>query len=261
MLKGTVCPNKFGKPPLHFVARRYDWATVTEISAKCANGILVYADVSWIDMSVLAALQNYKAQLEGDVAELTAQAGQLWESIPDGIRFEYEVDEVNEGVPSCSFWPTLEQSWTPGSWNPAPERYSTLGVAVVDGCCTYCRPGNGLVQREIPPGGALYLSAVCPVCGWRASWNTPYVTIAFAKPFVPLARILEALSRFEDLLRLVVTAVTVLLAQLRSASYKHAIVTSQRNFFTHHGAHPPRVQPQRESGLFSEKAFQLHVAA
>jgi hypothetical protein len=228
-----------------------------EISAKFADGNVVYAsDVSWINMNVLNLLQNYKAQLAGDVAELAAQANRLWEAIPDGVLFEHDAGEISEAVPPCSFWPPLA-----GNWTPAPDGGSKLGVTVIDGCCAYCGSGNELIRGEIPPGGPVSLSDGWLVSDWLANSDASCLFVPVSKPFVALARILEVLSRFEDLLHSVVAAVRVLLALLRSASYDHAIATSQRSFFTHHGAHPPRVQPQRTSGLFLEKAFRLHVAA
>jgi hypothetical protein len=257
--------NKFGKPALHLPARRYYWIIVTEIFAKCADtndGTLVYAsDVSWINMNVLTVLQTYKAQLKSDVAELTAEASRIWEATPDGVWFEYDANEVSEAVPPCSFWPTLEGSWIAGNWTAMPECYSKLGVAVLDGCCTYCGSRNALVQREMPTVGAMYPLAGCLACGWPASSDTSYLFVALAKPLVALARILEVLSRYEDILRLVITTVAVLLSLLKRSAFRFAIATSQRSFFTYHGAHPPRMLPSRAPGLLSGRAFQLHVAA
>lgn len=86
---------------------------------------------------------------------------------------------------------------------------------------------------------------------------------AIAEPLLFLAQVLlcEVLSRYEDLLRLVITAVAVLLSRLKRSAFRFAIATSQRSFFTCHGAHPPRIQPSRAPGLLSGMAFQPHVAA
>jgi hypothetical protein len=211
-------------------------------------------------MNVVTALRNRKAQLESEVAELTAQAGQLWEAIPNGVGFEYDENEDNKAVPPCSFWPTSEENWTAGSWTPAPEGHSKLGVAVVDSRCAYCGSCDGFVQREMPAGSTVYVSAWCAVCGWPASSDASYLFFVLpAKPFVALAQILKVLSHYAGLLRLVIAAVTVLLARLRSAARRRA--TCQRKFFTHHGAHPPRAQPRRAPGLLLGRVFQFPIAS
>jgi hypothetical protein len=224
-----------------------------EIFAKCADGTLVVAsDVSWINMNVLAELQNRKRQLEGDVAELTVQAGQLWEALPDGVTFECDANEVGEAVPPCSFWPTLVGGW-------ALEGYSEPGVEAIGDLCKCCGCG-GLVQREMRTGSAVYASAWCTVCGWPASSDASYLFVTLAKPLVALAQILEVLCRYEGLLRLVVAAVSVLLARLKSSALRCAIATSQREFFTHHGAHPPEIRTHCCLGSFLGRVFQPQVA-
>jgi hypothetical protein len=73
--------------------------------------------------------------------------------------------------------------------------------------------------------------------------------------------LVEAISKSEKLLSLVIAAVATLLSRLRTAVVPSAIAVSQRNFFTHHGAHPPTDQPFGVAGLFSGSEFQLTIAA
>jgi hypothetical protein len=227
---------------------------VTEIFAKCSDGALVVgSDMSWINMKVLAELQSYKTRLEGDVAEFVIEAGELWEALPDGLSFEYDSIEDSKAVPPCSFWPALAGEWSPGG-------YSKPGTTVIGDLCGYCGSSGGPVQREMPTGGAVCASAWCTVCGWPADSDASYLFVTIAKPFVPLARILEALSVYEGLLHLVIAAVTALLARLKSSALRCEIATCQREFFTHHGAHPPENPTQYCLGSFLGWVFQPQVA-
>jgi hypothetical protein len=206
-------------------------------------------------MNVVASLRDRKAQLVSDIAELKAQASQLWSS----HSFEYDGNEDGEAISPCSFWPAPEGNWTAGNWTTVQDNYSKFGSTVVSLPCGCCGSNDGFVQHELRAGNMTYVSACCLVCGWLSSSGVFYLA-PLAVPIITLAQILTALSRCEGLLRLVTIAVKVLLARLKSAASNARFATRQRKFFTYHGAHPPRIQPRRAVGLLSGRAFQLHLA-
>jgi hypothetical protein len=266
---------------------RYDRFIMLEIFAKCADqadrAVVYTSDTSWIDWNVVATLQEHKRQIKSDFAELTEQAHELWQATAEGILFEYDPDEPCETPPPCSFWPLLNQNevQAPQSgmvltvpqhsafFSTAPavmtwgfsdtEAFELPQVSVPTDQCRYCYGRGCLVEHDVPLKGMVFVSSYCLFCGWADS-QPEYFLSSFTQPLV-LLTLLEALTCFADLLRIVIAAVAVLISRLRRTALRHAIVTAQRSFFTHHGAHPPRIQPPHASGLFPEKAFQLRAVA
>jgi hypothetical protein len=133
-----------------------------------------------------------------------------------------------------------------------------------NGSSPFCGWSGGLVEQCSPVGCLLVVSEWCLVCGSVQSCENfaPYSAFVLSVPLVLLTQIhlLEAIARCRGLLRLVVAAVAVLLSRLRSPAIRNEIAIRQRSFFTHHGAHPPRLRPLRASGLLSGRVFQLQFA-
>jgi hypothetical protein len=277
--------NKFGKTALHNPALRYDLNIVMEVFANCVDEsgatVLSNLDVSWIDMNVLAFLQGSKRQMESELAQLNEQAIQLWDATAAGLSLVGDpTDEYSDTIPPCSFWPSvrLPETSTVAEFDLGPEiqrpvalwpRRSAPGNPLITTSdlghrCPQCSCGRGLIERDTELGDVVLVSAWCMFCGWSTGAD-PFAAISpVAAPLFLLAQVLlsELIRGYRSLLRLVTATVAVLLSLLRSAGYQCAIVISQRNFFTHHGAHPPRVQPLRRApGLLSGMAFQLQVAA
>jgi hypothetical protein len=246
---------------------------------------------SWINAGVLATLGNFKAKLEETVVGLSEQASDEFWSGAD-VTLEYAA------LRAIDFWQRLSQNGiigcarTPGderealyidfvlaasSPNHHPECPSRLGlpspkalystepaVSIVSGRCRRCWWGGGLVERQRPYGCFALISCECPVCGCPAAGAGLVDLIpTIVDPLVSLTRALlcEIFRRYyEDILRLVISAIAVLLSRLKRSPFRSAIATSQRSFFACHGAHPPRIQRSRAPGLLSGMAFQPNVA-
>lgn len=240
-------------------------------------------DTSWIDLNVLAALGDCRAELEDRVAELTGQA-ELWEATVAGplsgpdFTAEYDVapllsslwqpfyeNEIVGVIDAAQQSLGVPHLWCsdPSPWQPNPSCVATSGLSIVSGRCRHCSWSGGLVEQDVPAGCVAFVSIWCPICGSPTGSEAAYLISPLPDPLVLLAQVLifEALSRCGNLLRLIVAAIAVLLSRLRAAAFRYAIATSQRNFFTHHGAHPPRVQPRRAPGLLPGRVFELQVAA
>lgn len=246
---------------------------------------LLAPDVEWIDIKALNALGRYRTAIESQVALLSEQmrdfsartddlfSGPDFEiCLPpvsaedfrrlfdsgDAVAHESSI-EPTEAL--CSFW-FLSGEPDPtggGFWGPPVEPT----VRVVAGHCQHCWFQGGLFSKDVAAGCVSLISTWCPVCGMPGPGRSAYVLPTFGAPLVLLAQIalLETLSRFKILLLLVIAAVAVLLSRLRRAIVRNEIAIRQRSFFTHHGTHPPRIEPSRAPGLLSGMAFQLQVAA
>lgn len=235
-------------------------------------------------MRVLAELKNRRAQLESEIAELDQRANQLWAGWTGGVSFEYDGDEASETVPPCSFWPSTTEDESELSvadaikayLRPQTRRTVVLPWCVADfwptlagrqaavypaaqGRCSHCGSCHGLTEWDSTLYDWLFVSSWCLTCGWSEGRELFEIT-APAPLFCLIHALSEALSRRESVLRLVTAKIAVLLSRLRLAAFARAIVTSQRSFFAHHGAHPPRVRLQRVMGLLPEKAFEPQIA-
>jgi hypothetical protein len=288
MLTGGSGHNKFGNDALHLRARRYDWVIVMEVLNQCADetsGMIIYhSDMKWSnvlgtwnDVNVLGALQDRRKQLESDVVLLAGQEEELREAAESVLFHTGHSDEYADTVPACSFWPSLEQDEMPtiadldlGPGSPQtviltrPRKAWAFMRAPQPPSlpkCPHCAL-HGLLEQRTPAGCVVLVSSWCLFCGSSSGGNVFALVNATAKPLLLIQVLLsETLRRRKSLLKLVTAAIAVVLSRLRSFECQYAIVTSQRNFFTHHGAHPPRVQPPRASGLLSGTAFQPRVAA
>lgn len=240
--------------------------------------------VEWIDMNALSALGRYRTALENQVALLSQQMSgfSAADDLFYGPDFEICLPPVSAGdfrqlfdssdaavqenstdptESFCSFWFFSGQPEPEGAgfWR-APVQPT---VRIVRGHCQHCWFQGGLFSKDVALGCVSLVSTWCPVCGMPAEpGRSAYVVPTFDAPLVLLTQIalLEDLSRFEILLLLVIAAVAVLLSRLRRAIIRNEIAIRQRSFFTHHGAHPPRIQPLQAAGLLSGMAFQLQVA-
>lgn len=84
------------------------------------------------------------------------------------------------------------------------------------------------------------------VAGALGETALEHLIVRVSKAFVSAQRVLSALY----------VALQILVSRLRNASIYHGIATSERAFFTHHGAHPPEHQAPSYSGLFPGRVFQ-----
>ena len=246
----------------------------------------------WISESVLATLGNFKAELEETVLSLSDEAAkEFWSgpsftanySAPQAIDFWQRLngscgvgcadatDKAREALyidflfAASSSDLRLECPTRLGLSSPEALYSTEPAVSIVGGRCRRCWWGGGLVERQVPYGCFALISCECPVCGCTtAGGSLADFVPTIADPLLSLTRALlcEIFRRcYEDVLRLVISAVAVLLSRLKRAAFRSAIATSQRSFFACHGAHPPRTQPSRAPGLLSGMAFQPNVAA
>lgn len=125
----------------------------------------------------------------------------------------------------------------------------------VVGVCPNCLYNGAMVGQQAFGCAPLAVATWCPLCGCPsevdglAGFNTAIFYLAKIEP-------LKTLSAPELLLQLVIAIVGLLLYIVRAKILRNEIAISQRNFFTHHGSHPPRIQPQPASGLLHGKVFQ-----
>ena len=234
-------------------------------------------------MKVVAELRIRRAHLEREIVELKHRANCLWAAWTTGASFEYDGGEDGETVPPCSFWPSTTENESELSvadaikayLRPQPRRSVVLPWCVSDswlavnehqavnpaaqGRCSRCGSCHGLTEWDSTLFGLLFASSWCLACGWSEDRGLLKVSVPDSLFFV-IHALFKVLSRRKALLKLVITEIAVLLSRLRLIELEPAIVTSQRSFFTHHGAHPPRKQPQCVLGLLSEMAFQLQAA-
>jgi hypothetical protein len=224
--------------------------------------------------SLLADLGNDRARLESEVEGSASQAAQL-RTIFSGPNLEFYSSHFDlEHLFPCSANAELAEAieqfdeadntlWVcshhnvPGGQNvlsPSP----TPPLAIVGGMCPRCYYRGALVEHKVGGCGPVFVSTWCPVCGWC---DADDVFAQFTTSIIAKIAPFENLSHPEILLRLVMAAVAILLYFLKGAILRHEIAISQRSFFTHHGAHPPRVQPQPVSGLLLGRVFQPRFAA
>jgi hypothetical protein len=244
----------------------------------------------WLDTNILAALGTYKSELEKAVGQLSAEKSKLHTAVerllsgPDLnvfipavvlaelLQLPSEGDLPNRSELENQFLqatddPSFDSDRPRAMRRPNPSYFGaeTAGMRVVSGCCKQCGWGSGLLEERGPLGWLVGLSLWCPVCGVASvdARFQAYFLSAVAEPLVFLAQFVlaEAFLRSEDLLRLILAAVSVLLSRLRAAAFPRQIATSQRSFFIHHGAHPPRARSLAESGLLGGRVFQLQPAA
>ena len=261
---------------------RYDRFIVLEILAKCADRTVVYAsDASWIEWDVLAGLQEHRWQIKSDFAALTEHVNELWQATAEGTLFEYISDDPYEPPPSCSFWPLFNEdeiaacASSMGLATSHYSAYSTAPAAIVwagsgmafrcqpsipSGQCRQCRGYGCLVEQNTLRREMIFSSSYCLFCGWRSGSQADHLFSAYTAPLILITQVLEALSRCANLLRIVIAAIAVLLSRLKRFLFQCAIAIAQRDFFTHHGAHPPRLQPLCISGLLRGRVFEFRFA-
>lgn len=262
-----------------------------EVFVKCAGDTteaLVYAsNLSWLNTNLLSVLQAYKNDLEIDVAHLSEYANQLWAANSEYIPLEPEqTDGCSEIVPPCSFWPqdeglrssagadlfglgvlrpasrrTAVLPWSLSDSDPAVPVCTMEGTLGTNQQCPNCGSHHGLAEWESLGLWPRIVSSWCLTCGWSSQHPVGTVS-ALAEPLLFLTQVLlsEILSCYRNVLRLVTSAIEVLLSRLKLGTSPHSIATSQRGFFTHHGAHPPRVQPLGVPGLLVGRVFQFRFA-
>ena len=286
--------RRYSAKPLYIL---YACAIIDSVIQSFGDAVIDLTDRAlarsvYIDTNVLALLGSYRATLEDVVVGLERQAAELSTNPYSwflGPRFNVCIPAASLGEiwgslnPEISSLPHPEgqhpnadhNSWLCSDFNQVPAQGPLLpfclvpspkpnpAVCVASGRCGHCMWQGGLVEKPQPLGCASLGSTWCPVCGSSTNTGLSTYLVSAIVPLVYLAQFLlcEALSRSEDLLRLVISAVAVLFSRLRSAAFRHKIAISQRSFFTHHGAHPPRVQPPRQSGLLPGKVFQPQIAA
>ena len=253
-----------------------------EILAKCADRTVVYAsDKTWTEWNVLAALQEHKWQIKNDFAALTEDVNELWQSTAEGTLSEYAEDDLCEAPPPCSFWPLFREdeiAACASSTGMAMSDYSVYSTAPATGwassgiahrCqtslasaqCRQCKGYGCLVEQNILRREMIFSSSHCLLCGWRSGSLVDHLFFAYTPPLILITQVLDALSRCASLLRIVMAAVSVLLSRLKRFLFQCAVAIAQRDFFTHHGAHPPRVQPYCISGLLRGRVFGFRFAA
>jgi hypothetical protein len=265
-----------------------------DISADVANRVISQSAVapSWINAGVLAKLGNFRAELEETVLSLSehvvngfwsgpdfaieypgTRAIELWQRLngsevaehPDAADEQREALYIDFLVATSCSEDHLECPTRLGLSSPEALYSTGPAVSIVSGRCRRCWWGGGLVERQVPYGCFALISCECPVCGCTtAGAGLAEFVPAIADPLLSLAEALlrEIVRRYyEDILLLVICAVTVLLSRLKRSAFRSAIATSQRSFFACHGAHPPRTQPSQAPGLLSGMAFQPNVAA
>ena len=256
----------------------------------------LFAGVSTdLDASALALLGNYRTALEDEIADLTQQAVQS--SLATSQRLLSQLDFCIEDVAvaaASGFWQpvnghVLAGFAEPGQfcqtrWDsllcqaqfcefkalcPTPIEAGPTNLCypvgpVFGGQCWQCGQYIGMAEQQ-SSSGSVFIFPSCPGCGSAAgdAGFTTYLGPTFLDPlviFVAQFLLAEVLCRSEHLLRFVIAAVAVILSRLRATVLHHAIAIAQRSFFTHHGAHPPRVQPLQASGLLPGRVFQFQAA-
>jgi hypothetical protein len=243
--------------------------TLIDTSGFLANKSLEGSFVGF-EANALAALESCKTGVEELITETYCRLeriAKLGFPLPDfGQLLIIDRDFSSLTVPPASseqtnvLWP---QQATPSQINgslpllTAPGWFECSGVQTTGsgyaaGAANNDNLINCLMSAEI--ASALYP----PGCFAPVGTDTAIMSSFF---FLPCFLLLQEISKYEELRRLVVVAIATLFLLLRSAVGSFAIAVCQRSFFTHHGAHPPENRSQRHLGSFSGRVFQLQVAA
>ncbi len=221
-------------------------------------------DGGWPSLNVLAELEEYRERIENHAALLGEHVTQasIVANLFSGASFTYisriSATDFSEWLGSTGSSASFQSNCLCEGTCAAR---SVGRTSVAQYRCCWSR--GSLVEQETLFGGVVLVSMRCRICGATAdARDLEYLIEALADPLIVLAGIVlsEALYRCRDLLRLVIAAIAVLLAQLRRAAVRNEIAIGQRSFFTHHGAHPPRSRFLAESGLLRGRVFQLKPA-
>lgn len=234
-----------------------DGNVLAEIEDKCeqmiassAKAVLevtgrIFAEQTvYFDSNLLALLGDQKATLAAQIAELKGQAA----------RYQLELSNSLQSLTD-----SLIDVTVPSICEPCPP-----AVSLVPGGCTRCGHTAGLFECCVPAGCAAAVSFWCPFCGAGnvgVGWGVPAPFVFLAQVGWQLIEAISKISKAEKLLSIVIAAVVILLRWLRTTVAPFTIAVSQRQFFTHHGAHPPTDQPFGSSGLFFGRGFQPAIAA
>jgi hypothetical protein len=233
----------------------------------------IFVSYNGLDMSSvyfaghgLAALENYKTGLDDLIQETYGRIAKLVHFSPASYSYSSQVlvvdpDFCSVAAPQVVFermdrWryassqiisgtPDPDTSgWFEPAFQTAGRRYT---VHASDGDLIDCRMSMELAGAFYPPGCSAFVTTDCTIV-------SPFV-------FLPCFLLLGVLFEYEQLRALVVVAITTLFLRLQSACVSNSIAVCQRNFFTHHGSHPPENRPQCYSGPFSGRVFQPQVVA
>ena len=185
------------------------------------------------DGTALALLRDQKSILVDRLSELKEQAG------------PYQIELL---------YPTL-QSFTLVDNSDPGQSQSCLGATVnFSGICGATHPEaytGSVCTLTIPP--------VWPVLGTSYIPINDYVMAALA--FLWRVELAQKIRKTKKLLSIVIEAISTFLRSMRITPVIHfMIAVSQREFFTHHGAHPPTERSIGSSGLFVGGGFQPAAA-
>jgi len=195
-------------------------------------------DTSWISPKVVAFLRSQKATLQQDADN---QIGKL-QTLADLLLSESHVG--GEIVPSV-FLSRIPQSIVLPHDICVPQTHC--------GCCGFPLEFWGF---NLAAGTAVDGSSLCSVC------YSPWARIGIVAQVVleQIVVVRQTLSVTQRLLSAVCKAIVLFLSRLRTArTSNNGIAISQREFFTHHGAHPPIALLTNCSELFLERANQLSM--
>lgn len=209
--------------------------TAATEAAEAAGRVLSGKKLTFIDTAVFAQLSDKKSVLINqinDLKELAAAQYRIELSYPD----PQSVTLVDVSVPSVC--------------QPAGPTFNP-------GCTRCC--AASVISSVIGSDRAGMISLFCPFCGAGYFCRDDDFTAALA--FLWRAELAQKISKVEKLLSIVIAAVTVFLRAMRTATaVPFAIAVSQRQFFTHHGAHPPTERSLGSPGLFVGRGFQPAAA-
>lgn len=216
---------------------------LADLREKCVRVTRLFATrTAYLDAGLLAQLGDQRARLASEIAELKEQAA---ECLLEDFRFHVDRNYASDNLIALNA-ANLCQPWAPElSYAPWPG----------SSCC-----GSLGFDRSAVPPGYPSVSVCCPACGrYRTALECG---VAATVVFVAQLQLWETIAVAEEVLSIVIAAIVVFFHWHRiTAVTRCKIAVSQRQFFTHHGAHPPAEHPLGSLGLFIGRGSQPATAA
>jgi hypothetical protein len=225
----------------------------------------------YVSANLLAALENVKVGLD----DLIADASRRFEQIANlavscsAASYENGLLKLESKASILTFplgcgsrlrMPSRQQAAADdvesGPFTLASGLFGGIGFQPVESGYPGYVSDDNLIDCRLSPELACALQA--PGC--FMAFLSADAVILNRLIFLPCFLLLRVISEYEEWRSLVVRATATLLLRLRSVPVPHAIATCQRNFFTHHGTHPPANSLQRQLGSFSGRVFHLQYA-